>query len=410
MAGIVSYGAYVPIYRLAREEIARAWVRSGGEGERSVANWDEDSITMAVEATLDCIRGKDRDAIDALYFASPTSPYRGKMSASIVAAACDLREDILIIDFSNSTRSGLNAIQAALDAVASGSKEEVVVAIADCQTAVPESELETTFGDGAAAFLIGNSNVAVTVEDSYSVSSPFSYAWRREEDAYPETTEARFAIFHSYDLPIKQAISNVMKRAGLTSKNFSKAVFSAPTVRSHQNMARSVGLDVKAQLQSLMFHELGDTGAALAPMMLISALEQSRSGDRILFAGYGDGAEAHILQVTEEIENLSDRRGVSRNLASKMMLPSYEKYLRFRNLLAKETDRRTFWEPDRTSLPVMWREQKQILNLHGSLCRHCGNIQFPIQRLCAWCQAKDDYDEVRLSDKTGKIFTFSMDE
>ena len=45
MAGIISFGAYVPLYRLNREEISRAW---GGRvilpGERAVANFDEDSV------------------------------------------------------------------------------------------------------------------------------------------------------------------------------------------------------------------------------------------------------------------------------------------------------------------------------------------------------------------------------
>ncbi|GAG19605.1 unnamed protein product [marine sediment metagenome] len=36
-------------------------------------------------------------------------------------------------------------------------------------------------------------------------------------------------------------------------------------------------------------------------------------------------------------------------------------------------------------------------------------ITFPIQRVCYNCQAKDNYDEVRLSDKRGKVFTFSLD-
>jgi len=33
-----------------------------------------------------------------------------------------------------------------------------------------------------------------------------------------------------------------------------------------------------------------------------------------------------------------------------------------------------------------------------------------MQRVCTWCQAKDDFEEIRLSDKKGTIFTFSMDE
>ena len=56
MSGITSFGAYIPFYRLTHKDIAKAWGARAGEGERAVANVDEDSITMAVEAVRDCSR------------------------------------------------------------------------------------------------------------------------------------------------------------------------------------------------------------------------------------------------------------------------------------------------------------------------------------------------------------------
>jgi len=49
-AGILSYGVYVPFYRLARAEMGKAWGIPSLPGERAVANRDEDSLTIAVEA------------------------------------------------------------------------------------------------------------------------------------------------------------------------------------------------------------------------------------------------------------------------------------------------------------------------------------------------------------------------
>ena len=95
MVSIKSYGAYIPFHRLKREEIGRAWEAGPLRGEKAVANFDEDSITMAVEAGQDCLKGIERDSIDALYFASTTAPYKEKQSAAIVAAALDLRHNIL---------------------------------------------------------------------------------------------------------------------------------------------------------------------------------------------------------------------------------------------------------------------------------------------------------------------------
>ena len=121
MTGIVSYGAYIPIYRLKRDEMARAWSRGSVGGERAVANFDEDSATMAVEAVIDCLKGTDRQSVDGLYFATTTPPYREKQSASLIAQATDLRRQLFTADFADSLRSGTMALRAALDAVSSGS-------------------------------------------------------------------------------------------------------------------------------------------------------------------------------------------------------------------------------------------------------------------------------------------------
>jgi 3-hydroxy-3-methylglutaryl CoA synthase len=407
MVGIVSYGAYIPIYRLSQAEIARAWGGGGGRGERAVANYDEDSITMAVEAAIDCLNGMDRHSVDGLYFASTTPPYGEKQSASIVAAAADLRNDIFTLDLVDSLRSGTSAIRAASDAVKSGSAKKVLVTAADCRLPAPNSEFEPVFGDGSAAFLIGDTDVAATIEGSHSISSDFIDVWKRNEDAYVRTWEDRFVLEHGYSEKLQKVVSELMKKCNLTPKDITKAVYYAPDARSHRNMAKRLGFDPATQVQEPMFDSAGNTGAAFAPIMLVAALEKAKPGDKILLANYGDGADAFLLQVTTQIEKIRDRRGIKRNLESKMSLPNYEKYIRFRDLMEWEAERRGTYI---SSLPMLWRDRNQVLPLHGGRCLNCGNIQLPIQRVCAWCQAKDNNEEVRLSDKKATVFTFSMDE
>jgi 3-hydroxy-3-methylglutaryl CoA synthase len=391
---------------LSESELARAWGGRGGRGEIAVANYDEDSITMAVEAAIDCLNGTDRDIAEGLYFASTTPPYSEKMSASIVAAASDLRDDLFTLDIGNSLRCGTSAIKAAHDAIKSGSAKNILVTAADCRLAPPASEFEPVFGDGAAAFIIGDSDVAVAIEDSHSISSDFLDVWKRAEDPYIRTWEERFILQYGYSEKLGIAVSALLKKTGLSAKDFAKVVYYAPNARSHQRMIRQLKVEPE-QVQAPMFDSIGNTGAAFAPMMLVAALEEAKPGDRILWANYGDGADAFILQVTDQIEKVRDRRGIKRHLESKMEIPNYEKYIRFRNLMQGEADRRPQYI---SSLPMIWRDRKQVTPLHGGRCRKCGNIQFPIQRVCAYCQAKDDYEEVRLADKKATVFTFSMDE
>ena len=406
MIGIKSFGAYIPVYRLSASELARAWGGRGGRGEIAVANYDEDSITMAVEAAIDCLNGMDLAIPDGLYFASTTPPYSEKLSASIVAAATDLRDELFTLDIGNSLRSETGAVKAACDAIKGGSAKNILVTAADCRLAPPASEFESVFGDGAAAFLIADEDVAVAIEDSYSISSDFVDVWKRAEDPYIRTWEDRFILEHGYREKLGIAISALLKKTGLSVKDFAKVVYYAPDARSHQRMIKQLKL-APEQVQAPMFDAVGNTGAAFAPMMLVAALEEAKPGDRILWANYGDGADAFVLQVTDQIEKVRGRRGIKRHLESKMQIHNYEKYVRFRNLMQGEADRRPQYI---SSLPMIWRDRKQVLPLHGGRCRNCGNIQFPIQRICAYCQAKDNYEEVRLADKTATVFTFSMDE
>jgi hydroxymethylglutaryl-CoA synthase len=361
---------------------------------------------MAVEAAIDCLNGMDLTIPDGLYFASTTPPYDEKLSASIVAAATDLRDELFTLDIGNSLRSGTGAVKAACDAIKGGSAKNILVTAADCRLAPPASEFESIFGDGAAAFLIADEDVAVTIEDSYSISSDFVDVWKRAEDPYIRTWEDRFVLEHGYREKLGIAISALLKKTGLSVKDFAKVVYYAPDARSHQRMIKQLKLTPE-QVQAPMFDAVGNTGAAFAPMMLVAALEEAKPGDKILWANYGDGADALVLQVTDQIEKVRGRRGIKRHLESKMQIPNYEKYVRFRNLMQGEADRRPQYI---SSLPMIWRDRKQVLPLHGGRCRNCGNIQFPIQRVCAYCQAKDNYEEVRLADKTATVFTFSMDE
>ena len=169
MVGITAYGAYVPRYRLGAS--TAGW--SSGT-ERSVANFDEDSVTMAVAAGLDCLRGRDRQTVDGLIFATTTPPYAEKQCAAIIAEALDLRRDIFSADVTDVLRAGTNGLKAALDSVAAGSAKQVLVIASDSRQGAPKGDTERNSGDGAAAFLVSHEDtIAHPLRDS--TPSPITY-------------------------------------------------------------------------------------------------------------------------------------------------------------------------------------------------------------------------------------------
>jgi 3-hydroxy-3-methylglutaryl CoA synthase len=404
MVGIVSYGAYIPIYRLSRD---MPWLTWGGlpvGGERSVANFDEDSITMAVEAGNNCLQGFNRDEVDALFLASTTTPYKEKQCAGIVAEALDLKRNIRTADFTNSLRSATIAMRAAMDAIAAGSAKKVLVVAADCRMGQPSTEYEQAFGDGSAAILLGSTDVIASIDGCHTHYNDIMDLWRLDNDTFVRFWEDRFVVEHGYLENTAEAVKAIMNEQGLKPADFTKAVLYAFDNRRHQQLAKNLGFDYKAQVQDNIFSNVGNTGSAYALMMLVGALEEAKAGDKLLLANYGDGADAFIITITKSIKNLKARRGIKYHLESKLPLASYDKYLRYRGILQGYT----FWE-NQSAATVSWRDRRWNLNCRGGKCLVCGNINFPPQRICMYCQSKDQFEEIRLADRRGKLFTYSKD-
>ncbi len=421
MVGITSYGAYVPLHRLSRSELYRAWSGQGMlgievPGEKAVAGYDEDSITMAVEAVLDCMTGTDPKTVDGLFFASTTHPYAEKQSAAYIAAVADTGREMRAADFSGCLRSGTIAMSSAIDAIKAGSLKKVVIAAADTRLGAPSGLMEQSTGDGSAALMLGDEDVIASVEASYSLTDEFAGVWRAQTDTFVRTWEDRMTLDTGYSALLKEAMSELMSRCNLKPADFARAVYYSPLdVRAHNRMARELGFD-PAQVQDSMFMTLGNTGTPLAMMMLVAALEEAKPGDRILFGNYGSGADAFVLQVTDAIEKARDRRGIKRHMESKRMVNNYETYLRWRNIIPLEPAQRPELAP--ASLSAIRRSRKEILNLYGVKCRKCGTPQYRApasaggrtpSRICVICQAKDEFEEYKFADKRAKIFSYTHD-
>jgi hydroxymethylglutaryl-CoA synthase len=137
--------------------------------------------------------------------------------------------------------------------------------------------------------------------------------------------------------------------------------------------------------------------------LLIAALEEAVEGDRILLASYGDGADVLLLQATDKINTLKNRRGMKANLMSKSLIASYDDYLAYRAFASSDPE-----TPGGASASVVHRERDAIYRLQGAKCQVCGTLQYPPQRVCTSCRTKDNFAPVRFSDKKGKVFTYTL--
>src|SRR6185295_3336905 len=200
--------------------------------------------------------------LDALYFASTSSPYAEKQVASMIATAADLPRTIAVADFAGSVRAGATALRAALDGVRAGSFRMAVVAAADVRLAEPESELEPLLGDGAAAVVVGTGDdVIAELVSSASVAEEFTCLWRTDAQRSVQVTESRFGGSYGYARDVAEVVGLALRRAEVPPGRVAALALGAPDARSAAEAAKRAGCD-PARLVPSLVAEAGIIGSA----------------------------------------------------------------------------------------------------------------------------------------------------
>ncbi|MCG8633472.1 MAG: SDR family NAD(P)-dependent oxidoreductase [Desulfobacterales bacterium] len=415
MIGITSYGAYIPRLRLNRSSIVQAmgWfapaIMAVAQGERSLCNWDEDTLTMAVAAARDCLTGMNKSDLDGLYLASTTLPFADRQNAGVVAAALNLKENLISTDFTASQKVSTTALITALEAVQGGDRKNIMVAAADKRDTKAAYFYEMWFGDGAAALNVGDENVIAEYLGSYSVSADFTDHYRGSLNDFDYYWEERWSRDEGYGKILPKAINGLLGKLGITMEDVDTLVYPCFFKGDHKKIAKMLGAAPEKLVDNL--HEVcGETGTAHPFLMLASALETAKPGDRILLAGYGQGANALYFRVTEHIWDLEPRLGFTGHIENKKPLDNYNKYLKFRDLMKTEMGIRAE-APTQTAMTVLYRKNKMILGLVGGKCTQCNTPQFPRMDICVnpECGAVNTQEDYEFADVPARIKTFTAD-
>jgi 3-hydroxy-3-methylglutaryl CoA synthase len=411
--GILSFGAYLPRARLQRKAIAAAnsWFAPGlrglAKGERSICNWDEDSITMAVEAARDCLTGVDRGTLTQLVLASSTLPFDDRQNAGVLANALQLKSALRSMDQAGSQRAGSTALAAALyGAAASGL---TLVVASDARKSKAGSTQEMHYGDGAAAMLLGHGEPIARLIGSHSETVDFVHQYRMHDRAHDYAWEERWVRDEGYMKIVPRAVSALLAKSGVEASAITHFCMPGTLSRIGAAVAKRCGLNEGAVRDNLAA-VCGDTGVAHPLLMLAAVLEDAKPGDRILLAAFGEGCDALLFEVTAAIARPSARRGVKGALAARREDGNYMRYLSFNNLLDMERGMRA--EPDKpTQMTVLYRNRDMIQGLMGGKCRACGTVQYPRQRYCVnpECNALDSQDDYAFSERSGTLMSYTAD-
>lgn len=382
--GLLGFGAYLPQSRLQRKSIAAAhgWFEPSlvglGRGERTMAAWDEDSNTLSVEAGRACLAGSDRRQVDGLYIGSTSFPFLDRQNSVLVSEALGLSSVLQTFDLAGSQRAGTSALLAALKGAATG--ETGLVVGADNRRTKAASVGEMTYGDGAAALLVGEGDVIATLVGSHTRSVDFIDHFRTAQSEFDYQWEARWIRDEGLMKIVPASVNALLQNTGIDAGRIAHFCCPIGSSKDQKALARKLGLRAEA-LQDTLESNCGNTGAAHALLMLIGALEAAKPGELIMVLGFGQGCDVLLFETTDALAQLPAATGLKVCLANRCEEENYFKYLAFNDLITMEHGLRA--ETDKnTALSAAYRNKALTTGFIGGKCSQCGTEQIPVAPIC----------------------------
>lgn len=335
MSGIVSWGSYIPKYRIKVEDIALA---NGADpeqikkslriSEKSLPGIDEDTVTIAVEAAREAVKLINKKKLGAVYIGSESHPYAVKPTSTIVGEALQIGNDYTAADLEFACKAGTAAIQICLGLVKSGMVEYGLAGGSDTAQAASGDPLEYTAAAGGAVFIIGKEKVVAEINDTVSFTSDTPDFWRRAKQSYPAHGGAFTGEPAYYDHVIN-ATQNLMKKINSKPEDYDYAIFHQPNGKFPRRVAKILGFTEKQILPGLIVDKIGNTYSGCTMIALAAVLDIAKPDEKILLTSYGSGAgsDSFDITITKEILEVQKQIKSVKEFVQDKIYVDYLKYL-----------------------------------------------------------------------------------
>ncbi len=399
--GIISYAGYVPYRRLDRQAITEFMGSGGGRGTRSVASFDEDTTSMGVEAARFALRSLDGAAVQQVLFATAEPAYLEKTNATAIHAALRLDASVPALDVGGAVRSGVGVLRLAL-----GSSTTTLAVTAGIRVGLPTSADESTGGDGAAAFLVGDDSptapVIAELIGAASATAEFVDRWRTPGDLSNRQWEERLGET-IYGPLGTDAWTRALGSAGLAPADVTTAAVVGFHERATKRLAGSLGAAAVADDLSAV---IGNSGAAQAGLALANSFDTAEPGQVLALVVVADGVEVLLFRTTPAIVTYRRFRPVATQIANAGAI-TYAKYLAWRGILTPQPPNRP--TPDRTSSSAAARSRDWKYGFVGSRDHETGAVHLPPARVSFSSGSVDDMEPVPMADLEGTVVTSTVD-
>lgn len=338
--GILTYGVYIPKYRIRISDIAPTWgknpkdvERSLGVAEKSVPGFDEDTVTQAYEAAsvaLEKVKIAPNE-IEICLVGSESHPYAVNPTSTIVAEFLGIGRNYLAADLEFACKAATAGIILAAGLIANREISCGLVIGSDTAQAKPHDVLEYTAASAAAAFILGEGKKSLAkLLDFTSFSSDTPDFWRRDGVPYP-THGGRFTGEPAYFAHVEGAAKRLLEKTKKKASDFDYCVFHMPNGKFPREVAKRLGFTPKQLSPSLVVDYIGNPYSASSLMGLAAVLDVARPRERIFMVSYGSGAgsDGFIFETTENILKQKKEGITVSDFIQEKEYISYLKYLKF---------------------------------------------------------------------------------
>jgi len=393
---------------LERRAIGDAFGASAGRGRRSVASYDEDTSSMAVEAGRLALRPSGVPTPGRLYFSTPAPAYLDKTNAATVHAALGLSPEAGAYDLCGSVRSAWATLELASLA---GERGPVMAVLADLRTGLPGSVDETQGGDGAVAFVLAPEGGVAELAGHAAATDEFLERWRVPGETGSRQWEDRFGEEALVPLA-RSTFDRALAQAGLTAGDIDHLIVTGLHARAVATLKKALKVPADRVVQD---HSglIGNLGAADAGLALADCLERAEVGQVVAVVEVADGADVAVLRTTEALTGAqaARRQAGARPVAELVEQGrtdlAYPVFLSWRGVLQREPPRRP--DPERPDAPASLRTEGWKFGFNASRCQVCGFRHLPPTRVCLSCRAVDQMVAERMADVRGTVATYTID-
>lgn len=396
--GIHRLGFSIPRRSLAHQETATAWDRGAVPGNRRVAGFDEDALTLGVNAARQAMQGYNCQEIGMIIFASTTSPFQEKTGSATIAEVLGVGADTQCIDLGQSLRAGTQALALAMQWVSDDNSKKVLVVAADKKIPPPGDPEEYLYGHAGVAVIIGAAagSIAIIQGSEQRVQCQFD-RWQRSNERFWRSSDTRFSRANDYAAPMGAVLDQLLKKLEWSATDVHRYVLYSPDAKSGVSLLKQRKIDIRSTYCDLVSAKMGLTGVPHTLLMLAAALELAEVGEKLVMLGYGDGADAFALEMQQKPQLIHFRRALGFHYPI-----SYAQYIRMNDLFTRETQ----VDEGFTSEIMFARNKSLWYGLQAKQCQSCEQIMTLPLPNCPHCQLNTQWRPVQLT-TTGKVFAIT---